>query len=630
MSDTLSLLPTPRQLTLTGDEFVIPQEALIVIDSPDPQALAFSAQQLREALDVCMGADWPIVAGTAAPAEQVGALLSLVPGGVRHPQGYKLTISSERISIVAQEPAGLFYGVQTLRQILAQTTTSAAGVIAPTLRIDDWPDFLNRGVMLDISRNKVPTMETIYGLVDQLAQIKVNQFQLYTEHTFAYRRHPLVWADASPVTGEEILALDAYCRERFIELVPNQNTFGHLHHWLKHPEYAHLAEAPNGAQTPWGFFREGPFSISPAVPESLDLVRDMLDELLPHFSSRQVNIGGDETYDLGQGRSKELVEERGRSQVYLDFLLKIYREVEARGRTMQVWGDIIMENPELASQLPRDVIALEWGYEASHPFAEHSEIFAASGVPFYVCPGAADWNTVGGRTENAIGNLQNAAQNGLKNGAVGYLITEWGDNGHWQPLPVAYLGFYYGAALAWNQTGSWELDIPDALNRHAFRDINGVMGGVAYDLGNVYTLMTERPHNSTPLFHILQKSPEELLALAHERQDEQSLRRELDDVLAALEALRPQIAQSNMQRPDAGLIRREYEWATDMLIHACLRMAWLLDRERGMENDSARQALADGLERLLSEHEAIWMARNRPGGFVDSQARLAKLRRDYV
>jgi len=195
---------------------------------------------------------------------------------------------------------------------------------------------------------------------------------------------------------------------------------------------------------------------------------------------------------------------------------------------------------------------------------------------------------------------------------------------------VAYLGFYYGAALAWNQTGSWELDIPDALNRHAFQDINGVMGRVAYDLGNVYTLMTDRPHNSTPLFHILQKSPEELLALAHERQDEQSLRRELDDVLAVLEELRPMIAQSNMQRPDAGLIRREYEWATDMLSHACHRMTWLLDRERGVENDSARQALADGLEHLLSEHEAIWMARNRPGGFADSQARLAKLRRDYA
>ena len=116
------------------------------------------------------------------------------------------------------------------------------GAALPLLEIDDYPDFPARGVMLDVSRDKVPTMETVYGLVDWLAGLKINQFQLYTEHTFAYRQHPKVWAEATPFTSEDILALDAYCRERFIELVPNQNSFGHMHRWLKHPKYGHLAE----------------------------------------------------------------------------------------------------------------------------------------------------------------------------------------------------------------------------------------------------------------------------------------------------------------------------------------------------------------------------------------------------
>ena len=90
--------------------------------------------------------------------------------------------------------------------------------------------------MLDISRNRVPTMQTLLELVDLLASWKINQLQLYTEHTFAYRNHPIVWADASPMTGEEILALDAYCRERFIELVPNQNSYGHMTPWLIHDQ----------------------------------------------------------------------------------------------------------------------------------------------------------------------------------------------------------------------------------------------------------------------------------------------------------------------------------------------------------------------------------------------------------
>src|SRR5690606_11763612 len=116
----------------------------------------------------------------------------------------------------------VFYGAVTLIQLLEQ-----AGASLPCLRISDRPDFVDRGVMLDVSRDKVPTMETLYRLVDRLASWKINQLQLYTEHTFAYRHHPEVWAKASPLTGEEILRLDAYCRERFIELVPNQNSFGH-------------------------------------------------------------------------------------------------------------------------------------------------------------------------------------------------------------------------------------------------------------------------------------------------------------------------------------------------------------------------------------------------------------------
>ena len=269
----------------------------------------------------------------------------------------------------------------TLTQILDQ-----CGGDLPTLRVTDWPDFPNRGLMLDISRDKVPTMETLYALVDLLASWKINQLQLYTEHTFAYQNHPEVWADASPMTGEEILALDAYCQARFVELVPNQNSFGHMHRWFEHERYLPLAEAPEGSMTPWGFFYEGPFSLAPTEPASLELVRELFDELLPHFSSPQFNVGCDETFDVGQGRSKEVVEEKGEGRVYLDFLLKIYREVKARRRTMQFWGDIIVHHPDLVAELPRDCIALEWGYDAQHPFNEHGAIFANSGIPFYVCP----------------------------------------------------------------------------------------------------------------------------------------------------------------------------------------------------------------------------------------------------
>jgi len=610
-------LPVPRHILFSSRMLTLSADRLIVLDNAEPQALRFTAACLQKALRDYARLTWEVVASTTVPQEQVGIRLSVVPNSVRHPQGYELTITEEGIHAVASTNAGIFYAVMTLIQILEQH-----GRDFPTLRIHDWPDFPNRGVMLDISRDKVPTMETLFDLVDLLASWKVNQLQLYMVHTFAYRNHPEVWAEASPLTGEEVLALDAYCRERFVELVPYQSSFSHMRRWLVHDRYRHLAECPKGCETRWGYFDE-PFSLCPLDPGSLNLLRSIFDELLPHFSSRCFNVGCDEAVDLGRGRSKEAVENYREGRVYLDFLLKIYREVRARGRTMQFWGDIIMEHPDLLPELPRDVIALEWGYEASHPFDSHGAIFAASGVPFYVCPGTSTWNTVAGRTENAIGNLRNAAENGLKRGAVGYLNTDWGDNGHWQPLPVSYLGYAYGAAVSWAYEANRDLDIAQAISTYAFRDPTGTMGRIANDLGNAYKETGVAVENATVLFRILQMSPDQIAEIMGLNEEA------LQKTLAYVDRVMAHLLQARMQRPDADLIRREFTWAADMLRHACWRGLWALGKACGAEDTKLCQALAEDTNRLMVEFREIWHARNRPGGFHDSLARIEKMGQDY-
>ncbi len=357
-------------------------------------------------------------------------------------------------------------------------------------------------------------------------------------------------------------------------------------------------------------------------------MRSIFDELLPHFSSRQFNVGCDETIDLGQGRSREAVAQRGAGRVYLDFLLQIYREVKARGRTMQFWGDIIMEHPELVPEVPRDAVALEWGYEAAHPFDQHGAAFAASGVPFYVCPGTASWNTIAGRTTNAIGNLRNAAEAGLKHGAVGYLITDWGDAGHWQPLPVSYLGFAYGAALSWACAANRELDIAQAISLHAFRDPSGVLGRIAYDLGNVYLKTGVDLHNSTVMGRLLQVTYAQFAANrprygAFTAAGLLAAIEEIDAVMARW----PQVAS---QRPDADLIRREFMWAADMLRHGARRGLWMLGKAEGQEDVGLRAELAADAERLIAAYRELWHARSRPGGFSESVGRMEKMRSDYL
>lgn len=615
MSNQLLLWPQPRHITFSDGDLILSDYQLIVLDSHVPQQLYFTARGLQQALQSRTQGNWPIVAGYAAPSERIGLTLSISPKATGHPQGYHLTIHSRGVSIVASTPAGLFYGAQTLIQILGQ---SPAGL--PLLHIRDWPDFPNRGVMLDISRDKVPTMQTLFHLVELLASWKINQLQLYTEHTFAYQNHPEVWAGASPLTGEEILELDSYCRERFVEMVPNQNTFGHMQRWLTHDRYKHLAECPTGFYwEEWGGYFDYPFSLYPGEPGSLELIRSLMDELLPHFSSHQFNIGGDETVDLGQGRSRDLVAQRGKGRVYLDFLLKIYREVKARSYTMQFWGDIIVAHPELIPELPRDVIALEWGYEADHPFDEHGAIFAATGIPFYVCPGTSSWRAIAGRTDNALKNLRNAAVNGLKHGAVGYLIADWGDNGHWQPLPVSYLGFAYGAALAWSYETNHQHDIAQAVSRYAFGDSSGALGRLVYDLGNTYLEPGLQLHNCSVLFNILQESPQ--VTAARKGLSEENLHK----TLAYLDRIAQELPKAPFQHPQAELIRREFMWTARMLKHACRRGLWALAKAGGNEDTGLRQELAREAEELLAEHGIIWLARNRAGGLQDSQARLEKL-----
>jgi len=421
-----------------------------------------------------------------------------------------------------------------------------------------------------------------------------------------------------------MLELDAFCRDRHVELVPNQNSFGHMGRWLKHPRYAPLAELHGEFETPWGKMA-GPYSLCPLDPGSLKLVRSLYDELLPHFTSRQFNVGCDETVDLGQGRSREVCERLGVGRVYLDFLLAIYEEVKARRRTMQYWGDIVIHYPDLIPTLPKDAVALEWGYEADHPFDAHGASFAAAGIPFYVCPGTSSWCSIAGRTDNALANLRNAASNGLRHGAIGYLNTDWGDRGHWQPLPVSFLGLAAGAAYSWACEANRGLEVAQAVSRHAFEDASGALGRVAYDLGNIYRAVDVEPHNSSALFWILQ------LPLAQFRQGPRfgAISPETwTSVLEAIDAAVAPLAAARSSRPDAALLRREIELTARLLRHACHRAALITDDVGAASIDRGR-LLAD-LDEITEEYRAVWQARNRSGGLEDSLRRFETARGDYI
>ncbi|MBN1435842.1 MAG: family 20 glycosylhydrolase [Sedimentisphaerales bacterium] len=592
------LTPSPKTITAQPGQLFLPNQGLIACPQ-NPDTLLPIALRLQQNLQP---SSWSISA-INDPAATIVLLLD--PQANILPQGYHLNITTQQIQITASDPAGIFYAVATLNQILQQSNATI-----PACRIQDAPDFPVRGVMLDVSRDKVPTLDTLYQLIDQLAQWKINHVELYTEHTFAYRNHRRVWAQASPLTSTDILKLDAYCRDRFVELTANQNSFGHCERWLQYPEYRSLANCPDGC-TLNGEHRDA-FSLDPTNPKALQLLDELYSELLPHFTSDKFNVGCDETFDLGQGNTETICKEKGKYNVYFDFLLQIQKLVKKHNRKMLFWGDIILEHPELIPELPKDIIALNWGYEAEHPYEKQSPLFEQAGVEFYVAPGTSSWGSIIGRTDNCIANLKKAAVQGLKHNATGYLNTDWGDNGHWHYLPISYLGFLAGAAFSWNSAAHQDDNFIDALNRHAFRDQANVMGRLAHDLGNAYLHSGAFFHNYTAIYHFL--------AFLEKEPPKGVTTKTLQTTIDYIDQTIAPLANARMDRPDAFLITDEFRNNTALARHAC--QVGIAQIDQKLNDTATRQNLQAQLDQIIGRHQTLWTARNRTGGLQDSIKKL--------
>ena len=329
------------------------------------------------------------------------------------------------------------------------------------------------GYMLDISRNKVPTMKTLFRIVDIISELGYNQFQLYMEHTFAYSNHCEIWKDASPMTAEEVRRLDSYCAEKGIDLVPNQNSFGHLENWFRHKKYLPLAEMPEGGVVGWKVFKT-PRALCATDQKSIDFMAELYDDLLPNFSSKFFNVGCDEVWELnkrnGKGKSRAKIKKLGAERVWIDYFRKICALAEERGRTVMYWDDMIVRHhPELISELPKNAIALDWGYEVghSHSFEADCSALAKEGRRFYVCPGTSGWDSISGRHFNMRTNVQEAVSAGLRHGAEGYLMTDWGDGGMCQPWITALPALIYMSRAV---KGEWLSDAEIA------REVNRICG----------------------------------------------------------------------------------------------------------------------------------------------------------
>ncbi|MBR5507597.1 MAG: family 20 glycosylhydrolase [Clostridia bacterium] len=405
---------------------------------------------------------------------------------------YKLTINSDGVLITSSDEEGTFRAVTSLFQLFKRGDGKA-----PWCSVEDRPDFERRGYMLDISRGRMPKKETIKEVIDLLSLLKYNEFQLYMDNfCFKYPLIPDVTKDIDCLTPEDVKELEEYCKERFVDLVPNQNCFGHMENWLSRDEYKHLEV---------GYERgEKTSTINPLHPETTELVDKIFDSLLPYFSSGYVNIGLDEAGGLGKYELEEYCNKKGRDVLFMENLNRIADYIYSNhGKRVQFWADMITGYPNSFTMIPEGAVALEWGYEYKdeRKMEKHCRDLKEKGVDFYVCPSCNTHYSLTGRFETTTANLRTTAEIGREFGAKGYLVTDWscGGEGHphfaiWSYLPAAV-----GAMYAWNvEEEEKELIMETYFDRRArdFLDFF-IFGGTQVSerlqrLANYYLLEPER------------------------------------------------------------------------------------------------------------------------------------------
>lgn len=608
---TLHVLPPPRSLRRDRGSIALARLGLVLIDDRLPEAAEDVARSIAAALAGALGQLPAIGRGSTSVA---GAVF-LTSDTLADPESYRLRVTADRVLISGGGAPGLYYGAQTLAQIIAQ---AARGAI-PALRIDDRPDYAVRGVYHDVSRGKVPTRETLLELIRKLAHYKVNQLQLYLEHTFAFARHPDIWAGADPLTADDIRVLDEAAARHHIDLVPSLSTFGHFYTALVSPRKHHLNELPiDASQVAFSWWdRMGHYTLDARREESLALVSEMIRELRPLFRSRLFNLCCDETFDLGRGRNAAEAARRGTGRLYLDFLKKLIAVVRSCDAIPMFWGDIVGNHPELVRELPRKVIALDWDYSADLHDTK-SRLFRRARVPFYVCPGVTGWDRWINDLDTATTNILAFARRGRRDGAQGLLNTDWGDRGHINALGNSAHGMLLGAAAAWNTRGTTAPAFDAAFARLEYGDASGRVTRLIREAGRqnvvswrLFTLWLDpTPHRPAAWWDASTGLPVDLLTIDPRRA--MAAARRLDTLHAQLARAIPEAGASDP------LARRELLLgcrASAVFNRVGASLILLARRRVSARTRRSAADLAQDLRRLEAELSAAWHARNRPSEY---------------
>ena len=453
-AQNVHILPTPQQVKTAEGQFVWDENVVLTYDASDAE-ISQIVTMFRQDLDRISGKKVQFSRGVIKGKHFI-ELIKTDHLGVseNEDQAYRLTINRNFVRMEATTNTGLFYATQSLKQLFRYAFLQSKGneIALPCATITDWPNFKIRAWQDDISRGPIVSMDYLKRLIPQMAECKLNAFSLYTEHTFKTKCHPDI-APTDAFTAEEIKELEEFCRPYHIQIIGNQQCFGHFEEILCNPFYSHLAD------TKW--------NLNPAKEETYKFLEDHLREVARAYKSPYFNINCDETESLGQGYAKAYVDSIGAEKVYYQHINRVNRMLRPYRKRVMMWGDIADQHPEILENLDDDIFLIAWSYVGKNDFDDFLKPYKASGRSFFVAPGVSLSERVWPKHYEFRKNISNLCRDGYKNGALGVINTCWDDFGE-SLINSALYGLAWGAEMSWNVDSTDERNTETNFANHFF------------------------------------------------------------------------------------------------------------------------------------------------------------------
>ena len=623
----VKLLPAPREAHL--EQLVeLPERVLVSVPVRNVED-EFAAHHLEEAIKRIASAPEQSRNPAAKPPYRVTLLRTdsaeaksilernkLTFDPAMESEGYILVVDAHETSVIGATGAGIFYGVQTFKQLLPLPGTPR---MLPTGTVRDWPAMRYRGIDDDLSRGPFPTLDFQKHQIRVFATFKINIYSPYFEHTLLYPDHPLAAPPESSLTPQEVKELVTYARRYHVTFIPEQEAFGHLHHVLKWELYQDLAETPHG------------YVLAPGQPGTMPLIKDWFTQVAQEFPSPFIHIGADETFDLGVGRTERAVEEQGYGPVYVDFLKQIHDALAPLNRRLLFWGDIGDANPGAVAGLPKDMIAVPWNYWDSTGFDKMIEPFSKNGIETWVAPGDANWNEVYPVAKTALWNIQGFIRDGQRLGSTGALTTVWNDDGEGL-FNMDWYGVLFGAVAAWQPGESSIADYQDVYAQVFHLDPSGNINAAEKELMAAQEAIANAKTglNSDQLFWLDPWSTEGQIVSAQLLPQAQNLRLHAERAIVLIAQAR--YSNPSLAEPDAltamdlgarrlDLIGLKFQLAQEMVAEYAKAVAQQHDKAQQSAtntmlseisgNNGRCQDLRDAYSAVKSEYSQVWLGENR-------------------